>query len=183
MSIAKEVRLIYDHYRFRINKRRKKTTIHTEVIYSDKIWKEVKDYVNKGKKAIWYVMTPVNIDFTRATFGYSGTDKQFERLLISRYKWLQEREQEIQLHVHLHVALPLLDEKESWKVQEDKIKKSLEWMKKNGFDVDKIVFGWWSYDKISMKLAKKYGLEVIHPYDYFYFHDYELILPGKWTDK
>jgi len=174
MKLINEFRILRDHTKFLLLSR-ERPHIHTEVIHSDIGWKAIKDFVNSGKDAVWFVLTPVNIDFVRATFGYNGVEKGYEKIILPRYRWLESNGQEIQLHVHLHVALNLFTDDSSSRIQENKIKPAVSWMKKNNFHVNKVVFGWWSYNHISLDIAKKYGLKTINRLDSFYLHDYDLI--------
>jgi len=176
MSFFGELRIITDHYRHKLLKRTRVMTIHTEVLYDDRVWEKVKKYVLSGKKAIWFVLTPVNLDFLLGNNGYQGSGKEYEKKVLPRYKWLQEHGQDVQLHVHLR-TIPQLYEttEEARRDTEHKVKNGAEWLRKNGFNVDKIVFGWWSYNSISAEIAEKYGLKVVKRTDYYFLHDYDFL--------
>jgi len=51
------------------------------------------------------------------------------------------------------------------------------WMKKElGIVPTEFVPGWWSYNKDTLKICKKYGLKIIYERDYDYTHDYHWVL-------
>jgi len=160
----------YRFARMTFNKIFKTTAVHTEAIHNDKVWEKVKEFV-KNQDAEWFVLTPVDFEFAKTMFGFGGTAKQYEKTILQRYKWLQEHGQKIQLHVHLRYFVSMVSKKE----QEEKIEGAINWMKKNGFDFDKIVFGWWSYNKISEEIVSKHGLVMPKYFDYYNIHDYDLI--------
>jgi len=74
----------------------------------------------------------------------------------------------MQLHVHLSMFL----KKMSKKRKEELINESFKFfVKEIGVIPTEIVFGWWSYDKESKKIAKSLGLKIIdkhyHVYDWW----------------
>jgi len=177
-SIGTEIKNIFIHYKYAITKVSKRPiTFHTETVFNDRVWKKVVKFVEAGNKAIWFVITPVNYDFARTDHGLRLSKKEYEKVLIKKYNWLKEHGQEIQLHLHLsRVIIDMYDSKEqNISEQEEYFKQSIGWLKKNGFEVSKIAFGWWNYDKNSMRIAKKYNLEVVKQYDYYWLHDFDFI--------
>lgn len=175
MGIASEINSIKRHYRFKIDRRTKPLLVHTEVVFLDSMWKKVEDIVLSGKKVKWFVLTPVNYDFVKGEFGFSKSKKEYEKILLKKYKWLKDQGQEIQLHVHVRLMLKLFQNNEEIKKEyEKKIKEAAAWMRKNNFKIDKISFGWWAFNDDIKKIAKKLNLEVVNEFDYFATHDYEL---------
>jgi hypothetical protein len=161
----------YRFVRMQINKFAKPTAVHTEAIHVNKVWEEVKKFTKKNNNVEWFVITPLDFEFAKAMHGFKGTRKQYERILLERYRWLQENGQRIQLHVHLKYFIENVSKKE----QEEKVTKAINWLKANGFSFDKIVFGWWSYNKISEEIVSKHGLSMPKYFDYYNMHDYDLV--------
>lgn len=174
--MANELKVIFDHYKFKMLKHTRPITIHTEAIFNDKVWSQIKKFVLSGKKAVRYVITPANYEYAVAECGFKGTKKQYEKIILERYKWLQKNGQDMQLHVHT-IRFPemYLSRKELIADHEAKIREAVKWMKKNGFNVTKIVFGWWSYNRDSIAIAKKFGLETVKELDYWYAHDFDML--------
>jgi len=156
--------------RMKVNKITKPITIHTEAIQVDSVWEKIKEFASKNK-AEWFVLTPVNFEYAKYSIGFEGNKKEYEKIILERYRWLQERGQTIQLHVHVRH----LPETVSKKEKEEMIKDGYAWLKSNGFNPTKIVFGWWIHDDVMELMAKKLGLEVVGFYDYYFFHDYDFI--------
>ncbi|MBN3037057.1 MAG: hypothetical protein JW834_01285 [Candidatus Diapherotrites archaeon] len=173
MKLLDELRVWRDHWYFRWVKRTRPLTIHTECLHKDNVWKAAQGYVGSGRKAIWYVVTPVNMDFVRAETGCDFGEKEYEKTILERYKWLQEHGQEIQAHVHLRIKMSMYEP--SSKEPQEKIMKSVEWLRRNGFKVDKIVFGWWSFDDKSQAVAESLGLRVTQRLDNYFIHDYDMV--------
>lgn len=174
--MANEIKVILDHYKFKLLKYIRPLTVHAESIFNDKVWKEVQKFVRSGRKAIWFVLTPVNYEYAIAECGFKGSKKQYEKIILERYKWLQEHGQEIQLHLHT-IRFPemFLTRRALIEEHEKKIKNAIRWLRVNGFDVDKITFGWWSYNEDSERIAGKYGLKTVRELDYHSFHDFDLL--------
>jgi len=133
------------------------------------VWRGIKKFSLKHK-AIWFVLTPENVDYVKVEMGFNGTKKKYEKIILKRYKWLQRHDQEIQLHVHLSMYPELIDKKEKERI----ITKAYKWLVSNGFIPTKIVFGWWIYDDEMLEIAKNLGLKVVGYYDYKHIHDYDL---------
>ncbi len=176
-QIGRELKVIKDHYRFRVIKRMRPLHIHTEALYKDEVWKRVQQFVESGRSAVWFCLTPVNYEYINIEFGCKLSKAQYEKVLLQRYKWLADHGQEIQLHVHMRVLPELYDSpEESLREQETRLKAALAWMKKHGYSPTKIVYGWWAEDENSRQLAKKYGLENQLRFEHYYIHDYDFLL-------
>jgi len=173
MNILGEFKIIKDHIYFRIVKKTRPWAIHTECLHKNKVWDKVKEYVKKGKKTVWYVITPVDMDFVQVETGCDLTKAEYEKVLVERYKWLEQNGQELQLHVHLRVKMNMYEDED--KKIEEEITNAYNWMKKNGFNPNKIVFGWWSYNKKAENTANQLGLEVSTRLDNYFIHDYDLL--------
>jgi len=61
----------------------------------------------------------------------------------------------------------------SHKEKEAIITRAYKWLKSNGFNPRKVVFGWWIHDDEMERVAEKLGLEVVKYFDYYWFHDYD----------
>ncbi len=179
MGIIKELHVIYDHYKFKLLKKTKPLTVHTEAIFNDKVWEKVQEFVKSGRKVVWFVITPANYEYAIGEIGLDPkkiSKEQYSKILLERYKWLQENGQEIQLHVHTIRFPEMYMSKEGLVADhESKIKEALEWLRNNGFNVTKIVFGWWSYNGDSIDVAKKYGLETVREMDHWFTHDFDML--------
>lgn len=114
-----------------------------------------------------FVVTPVNYDLAVAEQGYSGTKKQFEKILKERYQELYWMGCNLELHLHLAMVLDNFN-------QEKMFKEATSWMRDNGFKPELVTFGWYIYNKESLRLAKKYGLKVFKDNWHYSFHCYEL---------
>lgn len=55
------------------------------------------------------------------------------------------------------------------------MKEAVDWMKKNGFECNEWVAGWYIKDDKSIKIAKKYGLKYFDSKFTYDLHDYELL--------
>lgn len=177
-SIATELRNIFVHYKYSLTKASKRPiTFHTEAVFNERIWEKVVKFVQAGNKAIWFVLTPVNYDFAKTEHGLRLSKEDYEKVLIEKYNWLKDNGQEIQLHLHLsRVLTDMYDSKEqNIEEQEEYFQEAVDWLKRNGFEATKITFGWWNYDENSLELAKKYGLQVVKQYDYYWLHDFDFI--------
>ncbi|MBU0953696.1 MAG: hypothetical protein KKA90_04765 [Nanoarchaeota archaeon] len=176
-NIFGELKVIWDHYRFRVIKRTRPLHVHTEALYKDTVWKRVQDFVNSGKSAIWYCLTPVNYDYIKVELGCHLSKEEYEKTIIERYRWLAAHGQKIQLHVHMRVLPQLYEtQQESRAFQEEKLSWAVEWMKKHGFLMSELVYGWWSEDENSRFLAKKHNLALQNRFEHYYIHDYDFLL-------
>jgi peptidoglycan/xylan/chitin deacetylase (PgdA/CDA1 family) len=174
--MANEIKVILDHYKFKMLRHMGPITVHTEAVFNEKVWKAIQDFVDSGRKAVWYVITPTNYEYAVGEVGFKGTKKQYEKIILQRYKWLQEKGQEIQLHVHtIRYPEMYMSKSELEKDHRKKISEAVKWMRSNGFDVKKIVFGWWSYNNDSIRIAKDYGLETVREMDFWSTHDFDMI--------
>jgi hypothetical protein len=175
MNIAKEFTIWKDHWYYRMIKRTRPWSIHTESLHKDTVWASAKKYVTSGKSAMWFVVTPANYDFVQTESGIEISKAQWEKLLLERYKWLQRRNQEIQIHVHLKIKMNLYPSSQKARADmKNKISRGVSWLRGNGFIVNKIVFGWWSYNQEAIDIATSYGLTTIDRLDYYFIHDYDL---------
>jgi hypothetical protein len=154
--------------RMQMNRFLKPTAIHAESIHIDRVWEKAKQYAGH-KKATWFVFTPENFKLVKETLGFKGSKKEYERILIKRYRWLKNHGQRIQLHVHLRYFPDTMKESDINK----KINKSFKWLAKNEFLPTEVVFGWWIWPKCAEVLANKLGLKVVKYFDYYWFHDYD----------
>ena len=164
-----ELSRIINHYLFHLKKFGKKT-IHCEAIYDDDVWRAVKRFVKSRHRAIWFVLTPVNYDFVKVEYN-PPSKEEWEKIITKRYKWLKGHQQELQLHVHLKLKPEYIPSKR-WQI--DKITTAYYWMKDNlKVTPTMIAFGWWSYNRDSVMIAKSLGLEVIKRRTYWFTHDFD----------
>ncbi len=176
MNILGELGIIKDHIHFRIIKRTRPLSIHTECLHKDNVWAAAQHFVDSGRKAIWFVVTTANYDFVKAESGCMEDAKELERTVAERYKWLQAHGQQIELHVHLRVKMELYDSgREAAEDIRRKITDGVSWLKSNGFNPKEIVFGWWSSDKTAEDFAAEQGLRTVRRLDYYFIHDYDLL--------
>ena len=165
-----ELSRIANHYKAKLLRHTRIPTIHCEAIHNDRVWKNVKYWVKKYHRAIWFVITPVNYEFIQVEVG-APPKPEWEEIITRRYTWLKSRQQELQPHVHLRLK-PMFFSSKSW--QEAKIKSAVSWMESSlGVKPDKIAFGWWSFNRDSVKISKSLGLDVVKRMDYFYTHDFD----------
>ncbi len=176
MGILGELRIIKDHIYFRIIRCTRPLTIHTECLHNDKVWDSAKRFVASGKKAIWYVITPVNSGLANREAGCDMSRRSWEKTTLKRYLWLRDHGQQIEAHVHLRVKMGLYSsEKEARGDKEMKIRGAASWLRKSGFSPSRIVFGWWSFDEHAARIAEEEGLKVTQRLDYYFIHDYDLL--------
>lgn len=148
----------------------KPLTVHTEAIMVDSVWERIRERVEKGDVAKWYIMPPSNRDYYSSCFNVKMSPKKIEEIMIGRYKWMLEKGQKLELHVHLSLIMKNM----SYKEQEKLIGDSVKWFEKNlGYRPKEFVAGWWVYDENTLKVLRKFDLKMILPKDYDYAHDYE----------
>lgn len=153
-----------------INSRFKPLTIHTEAIMIDSVWEKIKEAVKEKGVLKWYVMTPCNLEYFKASFNINMSKKELSETMKQRYKWMLKKGQKLELHIHLSMLI----NKMNYKEQETFFKEALEWMKRELEIVPKeFVPGWWIYNKDTLKICKKFGLKMIYSKDYDVIHDYE----------
>ena len=175
MKAIGELRIIKDHIYFRIIRRTRPLTIHTECMHKDNVWGAVQRVVYYGGNAMWFVVTPVNFDFVRTETGCGLKAQQWERIVLERYKWLAEHGQQIETHVHLRIKMSMYDSDEAMKRDVNaKILGAVSWLKNNGFNPSMIVFGWWSCNGFAIAAAKKAGLKTVERLDNYFIHDYDM---------
>ena len=151
----------------------KPLTVHTEAIMIDSVWGKIQEGVKKKRVLKWYVMTTRNMHYFRSEFNVRMSKQKVSKLLKERYKWLLDRGQKLELHIHLSHVMSNM----SYKEQESRFKESITWMKKElGITPKEFVPGWWSYNKDTLKLCKKYNLKMIYQRDYDFTHDFHWIL-------
>lgn len=151
----------------------KPLTVHTEAIMIDDVWEEIQKKVKNKEVLKWYVMTPANYDYYKSSFNIKLSKKEVEKIMVNRYKWMIENGQKIELHIHLSLTMQTI----TYDEQERLFVESIRWFKKKlGITPREFVPGWWSYDSNTLKICKKLNLDMIHPRDYDYTHDYHWIL-------
>ncbi len=176
MDAFGELRIIRDHVHYRRIKRTRPLTVHAECLHDEQVWKAVKKFVTRKRSAIWYVLTPVNFDFVAAETGCTTSKKEWEKTVVERYKWLKNHGQRIEMHVHLRVKMGLYPSKEEMKKDvRAKIGGAVSWMRKNGFNPKKVVFGWWSFNDYAISVARGFGIEPTGRMDYYFVHDYDFL--------
>lgn len=173
------MRLKRDYLKFLKNKfswmlsRFKPLTVHTEAIFIDSIWEEVKKRVKENKVHVWHLMTPVNYELYRSSFNTRLSKNEISKIMKKRYLWMKENNQKLELHIHLSLTMNQM----SYQEQEKMFKEAISWMKKElSITPTEFVPGWWSYNQDTIKLCNKYKLKLIREYDYDYTHDYHWIL-------
>ena len=158
-----------------------KFCIFVERIYDDVKFELLKEFIQNKlidssyppvlntEKIYLFVVTPANYYLAVAEQGYSGTKKQFEKILLERYNELAAMGPHLQLHLHLAMVPEGIN-------QEKMFKEAVYWMNKNKFYPDFWTAGWYIFNQESLRLAEKYGLKFFNDRFCFSFHDYEL--PG-----
>jgi len=147
----------------------KPLTVHTEAIFYEDVWDEIKDKMGQKEILKWYVMTPVNYNYFKSYFEVDYTKKEISKIMKERYLEMIREGEELQLHIHLHPTMKI-----GYTKQEKRIKEAVEWFEKNlGFKPKEIVFGWWLWDDNSEMIAGKYNLKIIKFDDYNAIHDYD----------
>jgi len=148
----------------------KPLTVHTEAIIFDSVWEEIKKKVEEKKIVKWYIMTPVNYDLYKSSFNAKISKSEISKIMKERYLWMIKKNQKLELHIHLSLIMDNL----SYEEQDKLFRESINWIKKElKFTPKEFVPGWWSYNKNTLKLCKKYGLKMIYSKDYDFCHDYE----------
>lgn len=149
----------------------KPLSVHTEAVVLDEVWEKVKALARSGKVKRWYVMTPVNYDYTKQILNLKISKEEYSKILAKRYKWLLENNQSLELHIHLNKFMRISKEE-----QEELFKESIEWAKKElNLHFKEYVPGWWKDNETTLELAKKYGLRRPKFTEMKYIHDYDLI--------
>jgi hypothetical protein len=159
----------------RIKKKFKPMVCHCEAIVDDSVWAKIQESVKQNKVHTWYVTTPYNLAYTNGLLNSKYTEEQLSEIMKTRYKWLIENNQRVQLHVHLSATLNMTFDK-----QNELIVDSLNWFKRDlGIHPTEIVFGWWQYNLFSEMISKSLGLKIINFADYNSFHDYDMVIRGN----
>lgn len=159
---------IYNHLRVK----GKPLTVHTEMVVDDKVWEKVKQKALNNKVHKWYLITPYNYELFKNVFTLKMSKEDFEKKLISRYQWLMNHNQNLQLHVHLSKNMKNITKKE----QKEIITNSLKWLEKITENIiSEIVFGWWNYNQDTEDIVEELNLKLIKRFDYKECHDYDWI--------
>lgn len=149
----------------------KPLTVHTESIFVDSVWNEILKKIESKSIHTWYLMTPSNYEYFRGSFLETRTKKEISDIMKKRYLKMKTLGERLQFHLHLRIDMQI-----SYSEQEKLFKEGLNWLKKEiGIKPTEIVFGWWLWNEDSVKLAKKYGLEIINFDKYNSTHDYEWV--------
>jgi len=157
----------------------KPLVVHVEAIFNDEVWEEVKKEVSKGKVRTWYLMTPVNYDYFKAHFNIKQSKKEVARIMKERYLWMKEKRQHLELHIHLSKIMNL-----SFKEQEKLFRDSMNWLEKEvKIRPKEMAPGWWSYNRDTLFLLKKYGLVLQKKDQAREIHDYNLLKNRPWLHK
>ncbi len=153
----------------------KPLTVHTEAVFYDEVWKEIKKKILEKKVLKWYVMTPENYDYLKGYFNFSLSKKHLSEIMKKRYLEMIKQGEKLELHIHLHPIMKI-----SVREQEELIKKSVQWFKSAlGYPPREIVFGWWRWNENSEEIAEKYHLKIIKFDDYNSIHDYDWVIKCK----
>lgn len=140
-------------------KKPEQKTIHTEAFMRNDLWNLIKDKII-GRRYIWFVITPADYDYCRIYFNINIDKVNFTNILKERIKFLQENNEEIQLHIHFSMHKSFLDTE----LQERKFNEAMEFMNSLNLKPKKFVAGWWVFNKSTIRIAKKYGFEEIFDY-------------------
>jgi len=150
----------------------KPLAVHTELIMDDDVWEVIKEKCSGKEVRVWYVMTPVNYELFKTSFNVKLSKGKVSEIMKERYLWMKGHGAKLELHIHLSLTMKNM----TYDEQDKMFKESLDWMKKElGIVPTEFVPGWWSYNKDTLKICKKYGLRMIYERDYDYTHDYHWI--------
>lgn len=167
ISLIYLLKRIYYHLIMRF----KPLTVHTEAIFLDEVWEEIKKKTLSNKVFKWYVMTPTNYLLFRSFLNLKLSKKELSDVMKERYKWLLKHNQKLELHVHLSKLMNM-----DYNEQKKLIEGSIKWFIKNlGYKPCEIVTGWYAYNKDTLKILKKHRIKLIKEYDYYATHDYTFI--------
>lgn len=165
-------RYIIDRIEFHLTNRFKPLIVHTEAIYLDDVWEKVKKKALTGKVLRWYVMTPENYNYYKASLNVHISKKRMSQLMKKRYAWLIEHGQKLELHIHLSKLMNF-----TYKEQKILFEKSLSWFKKElGYMPSEFVPGWWAYNQDTLKILKEYKIKMIKENTYRSIHDYNWVM-------
>jgi len=166
-----DIKHIVERIKFHFTNELKPLTIHTEAIFIDDVWEEIKKKALQNKVCKWYIMTPVNYEYFKILFNTKYSKKQISKIMKERYKWLLEHNQRLELHVHFNKIMNI-----SYKEQENLIKQSIKWFEKElGFKPKEFIPGWWAHNKDTIEILKKYDLKLIKRNQYKEKHDFSWI--------
>ena len=148
-------------------------TVHTELIVDDDCWKEIKKKCDSRTVKTWYIMTPANFEYYKNSFNVKLSKNRISKLMRERYLWMKEKGEKLELHIHLSLTMKNM----SYAEQEKLFNESIEWMRKEiGIVPTEFVPGWWSYNKDTLRLCKRFRLKMVNSFDYDYTHDYHWVL-------
>ena len=163
---------LFNRIVFRLTNEFKPLIVHTESIFLDKVWAEIKKKSFEKKVVIWYVMTPSNYKYFQVLFNLKTSKRDLSGIMRERYRWLIARGEKLELHVHLSKLMDI-----TYSEQEKIISESIKWFEKElGFKPKEFVPGWWSYNEDTLRILKKYGLKMVKEKDYNSTHDYTWVL-------
>ncbi len=168
---SNRIRHIVGRVQFHFTNELKPLTVHTEAIFIDEVWEEIKKKALQKKVYKWYVITPINYEFFKVFFNTKYSKKEIAEIMKKRYKWLLEHNQRLELHVHFNKIMNI-----SYKEQEKMIKQSIEWFEKElGIKPKEFVPGWWACNKDTVEILRKNNLKLIKENKYKAIHDYNWI--------
>jgi len=151
----------------------KPLTVHTEAIFLDEVWGEIKKKVENNKVKRWYIMAPANYEYFKSSFNTRLNKKELSKMMKQRYLWMKEKNQRLELHIHLSLTMNNM----TFKEQEKLFDEALLWMKQElNLTPKEFVPGWWSYNKDTIEILKKNNLKLIKERDYDYTHDFHWAL-------
>ena len=151
----------------------KPLSVHAELIVDDDVWEVVKRRCGEGSVRVWHIMLPVNYDIYRTSFNVKLSKTQISEIMRERYLWMKKHGQKLELHIHLSLTMKNM----SYVEQDRMFRESLMWMKRElGIVPTEFVPGWWSFNKDTLEICKKYNLKMIYERDYDYTHDYHWVL-------
>ncbi|MBD3340689.1 MAG: hypothetical protein GF353_16395 [Candidatus Lokiarchaeota archaeon] len=133
--------------------------MHVEAFVRDDLWEDVKDLVNKN--FTWFVITPANFEYCQSYFNLKMNKEEFTQKLIERIKYLQDNNEEIQLHLHLSAVVKFIDKE----LQDTKFNEAISFMNSLGITPKKMAPGWCKYNQYTLELSKRYGIKYIYVFD------------------
>lgn len=163
---------LFSRVKYKVLDSIKPLTVHTETIYQDDVWGEVKKKALSGKVHTWYVMTPANYLYFKAYFNTPLSKKKISDIMKKRYIWLIKNGQRVQLHIHLSKLMRITKRE-----QEELFRESLKWFEENlNFKPTEFVPGWWAYNDETEQILAKHKIKLIKEHDYKSTHDYNWVM-------
>lgn len=149
----------------------KPLAVHTEGIFLEPVWEEVKKKMKENKIHTWFCMTPANYEFLKGFYGISMTKETMSKLMKERYLEMIKQDQRLQLHVHLNPVGDI-----SFNKQEELIRESIDWFKT---ELDTIptefVPGWFRTNLDTFSILNKFNLRLIKLDEFRATHDYDFV--------